>query len=191
MPAPGLGGQFSPLLLPHIQARAPLKPGFLERHPLAPSPASSQTQHGFSLLSAGRSHLCSKAGWSTLCGMGQKTGLPAEQISTANQRWRKAHQNQGPALAVSGSGPAGTHKEPFYTATHTKAQQNHYLFPTLMTKSVFELQLNTGLASVFQAQGLQNPYIHIETCSKDPPRVNLSGHSRQKEIIHLPSPTSS
>lgn len=60
-----------------------------------------------------------------------------------------------------------------------------------MAKSVFESQLNTGLASVFQVLGLQNPYIHIEACSKDPPSVNLPEHRRQKEIIRLPSFTSS
>lgn len=42
----------------------------LERHSQASSPASSQTQHGLSLLSASRSHLCSKVGWSALCSIG-------------------------------------------------------------------------------------------------------------------------
>lgn len=67
--------------------------------------------------------------------------------------------------SVSGSGPARTHEELLYTETHTK--------PTIksagtnpMAKLMFELQPNIGLASVFQAWGVQNPYIHIEVCSK-------------------------
>lgn len=69
-PTPDIGGQLSPLLIPHTQPCVPLKPGFWKGTPQAYLPASSQTQCGFSLLSASRSHLCSKVGWSTLCSIG-------------------------------------------------------------------------------------------------------------------------
>lgn len=128
MPAPHLRGQLSTLLMPHTQAHVPLKSGF-GKAPQAPSPASPQTQHGFSLLSPGRSHLCSKAGWSSLHGVGWKMGQPSsnifqpsskQQISTANQRWRKAHQNQGSAFTVSGSGPAESHFTQQHTQKHNR-----------------------------------------------------------------------
>lgn len=60
------GGQLYPLLIPHTQPCVPLKPGFWKGTLQASLLASSKTQCGFSLLSASRSHLCSKVGWSTL-----------------------------------------------------------------------------------------------------------------------------
>lgn len=53
-----------------------------------------------------------------------------------------------------------------------------------MAKSVFRSEpfLHMGLATIFQEQELRKPYVHVEACSKDPPRVNLSGHRGQKEM---------
>lgn len=51
-----------------------------------------------------------------------------------------------------------------------------------MAKSLFRPEpfLHVGLATIFREQELQNPYVHIEACSENPPRVKLSGHRGAK-----------
>lgn len=90
-----------------------------------------------------------------------------------------------------GSGPAGTHEELLYTETHTQSTIKSSAGTNAMAKFMFELQPNIGSPSVFQAWGVQNPYIHIEACSKSPPKVNFSGHREKKDITNFPTFTSS
>lgn len=118
MPAPDLGGQLSPLLMPHTQAHAPLKPGFWKGTPgsfpcIPPDTTWFQPPLCWQVPPLLQRRLVHTA-WHWV-----EDRTTSQQISTANQRWRKAHQNQGPALAVSGSGPAGTSKRAIlYSNTH-------------------------------------------------------------------------
>lgn len=115
----------------------------------------------------------------------------SQQMSTANQRQRKAHQNQGSALAVSSSGPARTHEELLYTEIHTQSTIKSSAGTNPMAKFMFKLQPNTDSASVFQAWGTQNPHTILKFAVKVLPRLFFSGHREQNEIIHFPSFTSS
>lgn len=91
--------------------------------------------------------------------------------------------------SVSGSGPARTHEELLYTETHTKTTIKSSAGTNPMAKLMFELQPNTGLASVFQTWGVQNSISILKFAAKV--KVNLSGHREQKELINFPSITSS
>lgn len=85
-PAPGLGGQFSPLLLPHIQARAALKPGFWKGTPGSFPCIPPDTTWLQPPLCRQVPSLLVHTAW---CHMADRT--TSQQVSTANQRWRKAH----------------------------------------------------------------------------------------------------
>lgn len=89
-PAAGLGGQFLPLLLPHTQARAPLKPGFWKGTPgsfpcISPDTTWLQPPLCWQVPPLLQSRLVRTA-WHRV-----EDGTTSQQISTAKQRWRKAH----------------------------------------------------------------------------------------------------
>lgn len=117
MPIPDLGGPLITLLMPRTQAQDPSNPGFWKGAPgsflrILPDttwlhpPVCWQVP---SLLQSKLVHIAR-------CQVEDRT--TSLQISTAIQRWRKAHQNQEPALVQ----VQLTRKEPFETATSTKAQ---------------------------------------------------------------------